>query len=346
MHTIETKEKWQEIVESMDDYDFYHTYDYHFISKKEDELPILIVYEENDTIIALPFQKRPILGTPFFDLTSVYGYSGPISKNIDDHFDNNRFVKELNDLLKKLNVISIFSRLHPYIYNQRKILKILGDIEVLGKVVNIDVSQDLAVQRSQYGKSTKNRTNKCRKLCTVKKAISGEEVNTFIDIYYENMDRLSANKDYYFSRTYFLDFLKCKDFETDILLVVHNESNEVIAGSMFVKTKNIVQFHLSGSRTEYLNLAPANLFIDEMRIRATEEGYKIFNLGGGLGSKEDSLFKFKSSFSKNYHDFAVWKYVVDQKIYHELSNPKEDLKLADPSYNNQKDSTFFPLYRA
>jgi len=332
---ISDKTAWEKILNEIGSYDFYHTYDYHKISKKDNEAPILITYQEEDSLIAIPFLKRPIPDTDYFDLTSVYGYAGPISKQIPEDFDNQDFATEFKNAFAELQIVSIFSRLHPYFENQSDILKGLGETPAIGKVVNIDLTQDLALQRTQYGKSTKNRTNKCRRVCTVRKAESEADINTFIDIYYENMDRLSASKDYYFSREYFFDFLKCDGFKTDILLVLHTETNEAIAASMFVKTNNIVQFHLSGSRTAYLNLAPANVFLDEMRIRATEEGYKIFNLGGGLGSKQDSLFDFKSSFSKDYRDFKVWKYIVDQEIYDRLSEKNK----------TEESNGFFPLYR-
>lgn len=334
---IDTKESWQRIISEMDNYDFYHTYDYHIISKKSDEQPILMVYEENKKIIAIPFLKRPINGSKYFDLTSVYGYAGPLSKNISKHsFENKKFIKSFNEKMKEMDIISVFSRLNPYIDNQELILMSLGNTPTIGKVVNINLTLDLDKQRTQYGKSTKNRVNKSRKVCSVIKASTDEQINDFIDIYYENMDRVSANKDYYFSRKYFFDFLNCNDFKTEILLVIHNENSEVIAGSMFVKSKNIVQFHLSGTKNAYLNYAPANIFLDEMRVLATMEGYKYFNLGGGLGSKEDSLFKFKSSFSKELKDFMVWEYIVDEKIYNSLSTEN----------SNPTNKDFFPIYRA
>lgn len=336
MQLISTKEEWNEILAEIGSYDFYHTYDYHRISRKKDETPILFAYRRQSAVVAIPFLKRPIPDTDYFDLTSVYGYSGPIYKDVGPSFDNEQFQKEFTTILKDLGIISIFSRLHPYFENQSQILKDLGEMPALGKVVNIDLTQDLAAQRTQYGKSTKNRTNKCRRISTVKGAETKEEIDTFIDIYYENMDRLSATKEYYFSREYFFDFLKCEDFETDILLVNHNETEESMAASMFIKTNSIVQFHLSGTRTKYLKWAPANVFLDEMRIRATEEGYQIFNLGGGLASKEDSLFDFKASFSKDHRVFKVWKYVANEKIYSELSK-KADNYLAD--------NGFFPAYR-
>jgi hypothetical protein len=332
---IKDGKAWKNILNEIGYHDFYHTYDYHQLSKKEGEEPILVVYEDKKTTIAIPFLKRSIKDTPYADLTSVYGYAGPVAIGIEAHFNNEGFREAFDTLLKSLNIVSVFSRLHPYFPNQNNILKDIGATPILGKVVNIDLTISLEEQRAQYGKSTKNRTNKCRRLCTVRKAVSDADVNTFIDIYYENMDRLSASKDYYFTRQYFFDFLGCSDFKTDILLVVHNDTQEAIAASMFIKTNDMVQFHLSGSRTDYLSLAPANVFLDEMRILATEEGYRIFNLGGGLGSKEDSLFDFKASFSKDHRDFKVWKYIVDQKIYEQLTEK-----------NGAILEGFFPAYRA
>jgi len=331
---VENHDEWTKTLESFSVYDFYHTYDYHIISKKEEEKPILFIYKDKDVEIAIPFLKRTIPDTNYFDLISVYGYAGPVIKNISDSFENKKFLEAFDTLLTKMQIISLFSRLHPYIENQENVLSGLGEIPTLGKVVNIDLTKNITEQRTQYGKSTKNRTNKCRKISTVIKAETEDQINTFIDIYYENMDRLSATKDYYFSREYFFQFLKCKDFDTDILLVINNETGEAMAGSMFVKTKNFVQFHLSGSRTKFLNLAPANVFLDEMRLKATEEGYDIFNLGGGLGGKEDSLFNFKASFSKDHRDFKVWKYIVNKAVYNNLI--PED----------KTDTAFFPAYRA
>ena len=143
-------------------------------------------------------------------------------------------------------------------------------------------------------------------------------------------------KMYYFSNDYFHKIAKSKDFETETLLALDNESNKVIAGSMFIKTKSIVQYHLSGTKSEFLNLMPTKLLIDEMRIRSYQEGYTFFNLGGGLnGSDDDSLFRFKSSFSKDFKNFNLWNLIINPKAYKELVNER---KIITKSH-------FFPLYR-
>lgn len=336
MEVIEVKESWDKTLEDIISYDFYHTYDYHHISKSENEKPILLVYSEEDKIIAIPFLLRQVFDSDYRDLTSVYGYSGPLVKNIDETFDNSNFKKELNAFFEMYQVVSVFSRLHPFLNKQGFVINNLGKIKKLGKVVNIDLSKTLDEQRSQFSKTTKRYLNKTRKICLVKNEVNSKMIDVFMDLYYENMDRVNAKQSYYFSKEYFEAFANSKNFKTDILYLVLEETNEIISAAMMIKTNNIVQYHISGTRNKHLDLTPIRVLIDEMRITATEQGYEYFNLGGGLGSLEDSLFNFKASFSKDFKDFKIWKYVVNQSSYDNLVKQYSDLN------GNQE---FFPLYR-
>ncbi|MEP5341510.1 MAG: GNAT family N-acetyltransferase [Algibacter sp.] len=332
---ITSKTEWSETLNQVDNYDFYHTFDYHELSKQEGEKIILLKYTENESIICIPLIIRRIENTTYFDATSVYGYSGPLMKNINENFNNSEFVTALNQYFHDNNIVSVFSRLNPYINNQDFTLVGMGEILNLGNVVNIDLTKPLEEQRALYSKSTKSRTNKIRKNCDVIVSNKKEDIEHFIDIYSENMDRVNAKDMYYFPKTYYYDLVNSKDYDIDILFALHKETNEYACAAMMVKTNNIIQYHISGTKNEYLNLSPIRLLIDEMRVRATNEKYIFFNLGGGLGNNEDELFKFKSSFSKDFKPFKVWKYIANTKIYDELVENKE----------LSKDISFFPLYR-
>ena len=220
--------------------------------------------------------------------------------------------------------------------NQDIVLKNAGNICQSGKVVNIDITKDVVEQRSLFSKTTKRYINKTAKLCSIKLSKDKKDILRFKELYYENMDRVNAHECYYFSEEYFSKFIKCSGFEVDVLHAVLNETGEVISSAMIVKTNKFVQYHISGTLNEYLHLTPIRILINEARILATEQGYKFFNLGGGLGGNEDSLFFFKSSFSKEFKNFEVWKYIVDEEAYKNLSSKYSDLN------SNQH---FFPLYR-
>ncbi len=334
---IVEKKSWQNLLNKVKFYDFYHTYDYHYLSKSNDEKPILIKYESKGNIIGLPLLLRRIFDTDYFDVTSVYGYVGPIHNNLNAAFDNFNFKNQLNQFFIKNNIISVFSRLNPYICDQDLILKGIGDLVQLGRVVNIDLTKTLDDQRHIFSKTTKRYINKGKKQCSIRLSNSKADVSTFIKLYYENMDRVNAKKGYYFTKDYFDYFINSNDFQTDLLLAIYNETKEIISAAMMIKTNDIIQYHISGTRNDYLHLTPVRLLIDEMRVRGTLEGYQYFNLGGGLGSVEDSLFRFKSSFSKDFKNFEIWKYIVNQEVYDQLTDQFSDLNA---------EGDFFPKYRS
>ncbi len=330
---IYNNEDWNKALLEFDYYDCYHTYDYHSISKLENEKAVLLVYKSCYVIIALPLLVRPIAGTIYFDATSVYGYSGPIIKRIDNTDDFTNFQTILNEYFNQKNIVSVFSRLNPFIENQENILKGFGSLNELGNIVNIDLTLDLEIQRQRYSKTTKRYLNKVRKLCSVKKSKDEKDIKTFIELYYENMDRVNAKKSYYFDGKYFFKMMDTNDFKTEVYFAILNETNEIISAAIMMKTKDIIQYHISGTRNNYLDITPIRLLLDETRIDGANEGFKYFNLGGGLGSEEDSLFNFKASFSKDFKQFKVWKYIVNKDVYDMLSKDKKSK------------TNFFPLYR-
>lgn len=336
LEIITEKSKWGALLSVIKNYDFYHTYDYHQLSKKKNEIPVLIKYQNDNSIIALPLLIREIEGTCYKDATSVYGYSGPIMKNISENFDNSIYIKKINNYFSENNIISIFSRLNPYIPYQNQILKNYGSIKNQGKVVNIDLTLDSLIQRQKYQSSIKTQVNKARRELTIKKAVSKKDLSEFIYIYNENMNRVNAKRDYYFDEDYFLKIIDSQDFETEILLAIHNETNEVIGGSMFIKTNFIIQYHLSGTKDNFLHLRPSKLLIDEMRLRTNNKEFIFFNLGGGLGgSDSDSLFLFKSGFSKDFKSFDLWTHIINNDVYNNLVKKN----------NVISDTAFFPKYR-
>ena len=341
---ITSKKKWQKAIEAIDSYDFYHTYDYHNLSKKKDEKQILLRYQENQSVIYLPLLIRKIKNTNYYDATSVYGYSGPIGKNIADNFDNKNFIQALGDFFENYGIVSVFTRLNPFIPQQENLLENIGSINVMGNIVNIDLKLNQDEQKTKFSKTTKRYLNKVRNSCVTKISKEKDDINKFIELYYENMNRVNANQSYYFKKDYFYKLSESKNFDCEIIFAILKETQEIISAAMMVKTNgDIIQYHISGTLNKYLHLTPIRLLIDETRIRGTEQGYKYFNLGGGLGGQEGSLFNFKASFSKDFKKFKVWNYITNKTIYEELTtNNPTFMKLSE---EEKSSLTFFPLYR-
>lgn len=331
---IEEKEDWDDFVSSFEDSDFYHTFDYHMIAKGDGH-PVILKYTKGDTCIGLPILIRQIPDSSFHDATSVYGYPGPLCRNIQVNFDGQKYAEELMDYFSKNKIIAVFSRLNPFIPQQHKALEKIGQIEKKGVVVNIDLTRDVAQQRSEFGRRLKGQLNKIRRHCYTKKANNDKDFQEFKKLYFENMDRVKAKPMYYFDNQYFDVLTKSSSFTTQTLLAKNKETDETIGAGMFIYKNATVHYHLAGTRGDSLPLMPIKLLIDQMRIKASELGLRHFNLGGGLAGANDNLLQFKSSFSKNKVDFYVWKLIVNPKVYQKMIEKSEE-----PVNTN-----FFPLYR-
>lgn len=342
IEVIYEKKEWCALLAMVEHSDFYHTYDYHDLSKNNEDTPVLVKYTDGLTALVLPLLIRNISNSIYKDATSVYGYVGILKIHIDAEFNKANFHKELNDYFFKNNIIAVFSRLHPYLEESESILDGLGKITPLGKVVNIDLTETVANQRAKYNRRLKTYLNKSRRSCTVFEGNVEEHLETFKQLYLNTMHRIDADESYLFDTEYYYRLLTSKDINSKLMLCKHNKTQEIIAGAIFLQTGHIVQYHLSGVNEAYFELQPIKLIIDEMRIQATNKGYKYFNLGGGKGSKEDSLFSFKKRFSKNFKDFKIWRLIVDNSTYKALAKNHLGTQVENEDIYNG----YFPAYRS
>ena len=164
-------------------------------------------------------------------------------------------------------------------------------------------------------------------------------LDQFTDIYNATMDKDHAEEYYYFKRPFYESIHNDLKDNYEIFYAVY-EGRPVAMSIMLFGNKQM-HYHLSGSMIEYRNLAPSNLLLYKAALWGCEQGYKTFHLGGGVGSGEDNLYKFKAAFNKvSDYQFSIGKEIYDEKIYNELVMERKN---RDVTFNLT--STFFPLYR-
>jgi hypothetical protein len=253
------------------------------------------------------------------------------------------FQDGLVSALQELQVVSVFSRLHPLLPDQTMLLQGIGDYRLGGTTVSINLSGSPAEQHAQYSGSMRNRLNRQARLgMTCALDPKQRHLPDFVALYYETMCRVKAEESYFFEPTYFSALARSLGPILK-LFVVKMPDGEVISAGLFTSCEGIVQYHLGGTRDTALKLSPMVLLLETVRRWANENGAHTFHLGGGVGAKSDSLFQFKAKFSRQRHKFATWRWIVRPEAYRELSerkqvwNSKQGLKPISPS--------FFPAYR-
>ncbi|MET3114446.1 hypothetical protein AAKU52_002180 [Pedobacter sp. CG_S7] len=332
---IRVENEWNAYIERSFEHEIYHTWYYH--SLNEEGEPILFVFEEGENFIALPLIKREIKDSSFFDITSVYGYCGPIS-NTDlakcSIVANQNFKTAFVNFMKEERCICIFSRLNPFL-NHHLLLENFGGLRDNGMTIFMDLTIPIQNQKSKYDKRLNRQIKKLReKEYQIIEANTQNEIKKFTEMYRENMDRLNAASNYYFDEQYFTNLLDPK-LENKLILIY--DGLELMCGALILLSKNIIRNHLSATSLQYLKESPSKLLTDEISMIGRRLGKKIFHLGGGVGGREDSLFKFKSHFSDLQIEDRVWCYIDDNIVYNEL------IVLRGNEIDSE--SQYFPLYR-
>jgi hypothetical protein len=279
-----------------------------------------------------------------YDVVSPYGYPG-ILLNEAAQADPPFLGKSLQLLVSTFQsqqICSAFLRLHPIL--NTSIYEPLKDagIKLDGTTVSIDLTLPEQAQWHQIQTSRRNRINRCRRqeFCTTISPFLPEHISVFMNIYQDTMNRLNAKQSYYFDQSYYESLISLEPY---IFIGLITYQDQPICGGLFTECCGIIQYHLSGTKTEFLSLYPSNLMIDEMRLWSKERGNKVFHLGGGLGGQQDSLFEFKASFSRRRHLFCTLRLITDSNNYHSLVRSRATEMNVNPS--ELINASYFPAYR-
>jgi hypothetical protein len=344
---------WMQVLETSTTYDAYHLPQYHALAEAYGEgTAHLFHYAEGEFSIAVPLLVRPLDAVPglaaegagICDATSVYGYAGPIASHEQCPAEVVRgFQAALERCLRDLHVVAVFSRLHPLL-QQQGWLGGLGECQTLSQTVSIDLTQSVEVQRAGFRKNHKEGINKLRRAgVTCVRDDDGIYLDDFLAIYYETMRRVGAQQAYFFPRDYFTRMMAALGEQLSLFICL--QDGRPIGAGLFIECNGILQYHLGGTSTSALKLAPMKLLVDHTRQWATAKGLRVYHLGGGATLRpDDPLLHFKTGFSDRTHDFAVWRWLVLPDTYRRLCEEKARWNTGHGL--EITNGNFFPPYRA
>lgn len=347
--STDESDKWDSVVKSFSDCDVYYLSGYTKAFKLHgDGEPTLFYYHDEEIrainvvmIRDIAEDKRfkdKIESESLFDITTPYGYGGFIIEGTLNDNNLNKLNKEYSDYCRSKNIVSEFVRFHPVLKNS-KINSEIYEVIDLGKTITMDL---ISKEQIWNDLTSKNR-NVIRKAIKSGAEIywgrSPELIDEFIPLYNATMNKDDATDYYYFNKEFYKSVLEDLRYNSLIFYALYEK--KVISMSMILFDNDNMHYHLSASDREYQSLAATNLLLYEAACWGCENGYKTFHLGGGLGSQEDGLFKFKKAFNKNSETyFSIGKKIFDKDKYEKLS------KFRESNGELISQTSFFPIYRA
>lgn len=337
---IEESHEWDELVTSFAEYDVYYMSGYvKAFQIHGDGTPQLLYYEENGLRAIYAYMKRKTAIEGIFDSITCYGYGGVLFEGDASAENKKVFWSAYTQKMREQNIVDNFVRYHPVLANAAQ-MKDICDVIDLGKTVALDLTSPKVIWENIVSKN-RNMIRKAEKNgVEIHNSHNFELFKDFIRIYNVTMDKDNADEYYYFKEEFYKSIHE--DLEGHYEIFYATYEGQIIAMSIMLIANKQMHYHLSGSMIEFRNLAPSNLLLYRAAVWGCEQGYKTLHLGGGLGSDEDKLYKFKAAFNRNSdYQFSIVKNVFDQEKYNALVDERA---ARDPEFNPE--SKFFPLYRS
>ena len=346
-------------------HDFYHTADYHRFSQACGEgEAFLAVYGDRAKFVAWPYLLRHVAdsagleGSTFTDVTSVYGYPGPLVCNAaDDGVFLTSAWEALVDLWRQQKVVTVFTRFHPVLANHQWLSSLRSPkpltsyensdfpeagLVFSGQTVSIDLTLSDSENLRQYQKVLRQEISRSRRLGLVTATDDNwTNFEDFVALYQCTMSRNHAASHYFFSADYFQRLRMA--LGPHIRLIVTKLNDQVAAAGIFVEYGGIVQAHLAGSSEELKSLSPLKVLLDDVRRWAQERGNQVFHMGGGRAGRDDSLLAFKAKFSPRRHRFYLGRWILEGDVYASLCEQRR--VYAQEAGLVWQGEDFFPEYR-
>lgn len=332
--------EWTRIVCSFAEYDVYYLPGYmKAFQIHGDGDPYLFFYEANGLRAIYVYMRRSTEIYGVFDTITPYGYGGFL-------LEGNTSVENLQILwnayttkMQELHVVDNFVRYHPIIANAIFMRKVSVVID-LGKTIAIDLASPELIWENIASKN-RNMIRKAEKNgVEIHHAHDEKLFKDFIRIYNSTMDKDHAEDYYYFEESFYRSIHE--DLSGHYEMFYATYEGEIIAMSIILFANKQMHYHLSGSLMEYRSLAPSNLLLYKAALWGCEQGFRTFHLGGGVGSGEDNLYKFKAAFNRRSdYQFSIAKHIFDNVMYDRLVDIR-----AEKDIDFNRNSIFFPLYRS
>jgi Acetyltransferase (GNAT) domain len=271
---------------------------------------------------------REITGTDLVDVTTPYGYGGPVGAGGAP--PSERFWELYDGWATERGAVTSFIRFHPLYANHR-----VAGVQIRLQQLTGTIAWQLQ-DRDLFARLHRSTRNKCRKAeragVSVAVEPEPERLDEFVSLYEQTMRRQDAAAFYFFPAEYW--HALTVGLRDRLILVDARLGGAMVASALCLRGAGWLHYHLSATTDEARRVGASNLLLYEAGSWAAEQGYELFHLGGGVGGREDSLHVFKRGFDPDAPLRECWigKAIHDQAAYRELAGGEAGFDAYFPAY--------------
>ncbi|BDW90349.1 MULTISPECIES: GNAT family N-acetyltransferase [Thalassospira] len=331
--SVDSPEKWGDVLKHFPVVDVCSTPEYHRLYDTRSAGGKSYIWHINDgeKCFAYPFVLTPVtlssestkIETKFFDISSTYGYGGPLSNTADKDFIRNAWQAfdewaSATKVVAEFTRFSVFTRSHELAHPD---CKVAFNRRVAVSALP-DKSDDILMSLPS---KTRNMIRKALKIGFEAKELELERgLRDFRTLYEETMKRNNAPSFFLYDDAYY-DLLS--DFpEGAVRLFGVFAGADMVSSAIALTYKNNALYHLGASLSDYSRLGAGNLGLYTMTCALRESGVRFLNVGGGRTTADhDALLRFKKSNAFAVDDYRIGQRVLLQQDYDALVDQWMDM---------------------
>jgi hypothetical protein len=338
-------------------HDFFHMPEYHELSlMHEAGMPYMAVMGSQQSFIAWPYLLLPIGNQgaerlEMYDVTSVYGYAGPVASVRATP----QLIRDANiafvDLWRSQKVVSVFTRFHPILGNVQWALDadtsenigVQGGVLAQGRTVAIDLQRSLQDIEADYHRTVRVAIRRAQEnQIYVVIDQKWTHFDEFFNLYTWTMVRKKAKTFYFFGEDHFQKLKSILGDKATIIAAFYGDV--MISAVLLIEHEGIANYYLAAHDDRFDHLAPGKLLVPHLVRFAKARGSRYLHLGGGKGARDnDPLFRFKAHFSKVTFASHTGRWIIDYAKYRELSAQIQTYSHSDIE---REEPAYFPPYRS
>jgi len=317
------RDVWRDALNRCAPFDVCHLPEYHcaYETREAEGSALLWVYDCGGDTFCYPFFLSPVniingeevWESGFRDISSVYGYSGPLSSTTDSDFLS-RAWSEFDEWSKSQKVIAEFVRFSCFVDNDH-LAHPKCDIASNRPIAFSNLPDTSKEYFANLRGKTRNMVHRAERSGLIGRIESlSAGLDAFRELYQRTMQRNQSTTFFDYGDLYY-DHLLNLDEEEVFISCIYNEE-KLVSGAIALAHGEGSLYHLGANDADFMRNGCGNLCLFKMTSHLIELGVRYLTMGGGRTTTDDDpLYKFKSRNATDSTVYEIGKRVVDQDAY-------------------------------
>ncbi|WP_313638021.1 hypothetical protein [Paenibacillus sp.] len=231
-------EEWDAYLNQMERKDIYFSADFFRLFEDDDyQQAELFVFKQGDQLIIYPYLLRSISHLPaiiqlglegeWYDISTPYGYGGPIS-NVPPGAERTELYRQFSEAFteycKAKRIMTEFVRFHPLIGNATEYQNgLTTELNRNTAYMDLTVGSESGLIQN-YGSNHKRNIRKTKSSpLTIRKSDLRDRIEVFTELYYGTLNDLQADSFYYFPQKFIEDTSRLLDGRVELFEAMDGE---------------------------------------------------------------------------------------------------------------------------